>query len=131
MVREGIPETRGSRAKGPIPHCAEFCPLSFKKVGGGRAEGAYGCLRSEEVLEVCRIDHLSTAGHDYCSVPEPAAVDLSSCENEKLKREIEDLRKQLEQLRWFIALASRDSWGLMRTFAFTQGKTLSVTIIHI
>ncbi|KAK9976816.1 hypothetical protein ABG768_022016 [Culter alburnus] len=36
-------------------------------------------------------------GHDYCSVPEPAALDLSLCENEELKREIEDLRKQLEQ----------------------------------
>ncbi|ROJ46205.1 hypothetical protein DPX16_10930 [Anabarilius grahami] len=36
-------------------------------------------------------------GHDYCSVPEPAALDLSLCENEELKSEIEDLRKQLEQ----------------------------------
>ncbi|XP_016112059.1 uncharacterized protein [Sinocyclocheilus grahami] len=43
------------------------------------------------------IDRGHTVGHDYCSVPEPAALDLSLCENEELKREIEDLRKQLEQ----------------------------------
>uniref|UniRef100_A0A8C2DYJ4 THAP domain-containing protein 1 n=1 Tax=Cyprinus carpio TaxID=7962 RepID=A0A8C2DYJ4_CYPCA len=36
-------------------------------------------------------------GHDYCSVPEAAAVDMVLHENEELKREIEDLRKQLEQ----------------------------------
>ncbi len=43
------------------------------------------------------IDRGHAVGHDYCSVPEPAALDLSLCENEELKREIEDLRKQLEQ----------------------------------
>ncbi|XP_073702352.1 uncharacterized protein [Garra rufa] len=36
-------------------------------------------------------------GHDYCSVPEAAAVDMFLHENQELKREIEDLRKQLEQ----------------------------------
>ena len=35
--------------------------------------------------------------HDYCSAPEPAALDLSLGQNEELKREIEDLREQLEQ----------------------------------
>ncbi len=43
------------------------------------------------------IDRGHAVGHDYCSVPEPAALDLSLSENEELKREIEDLRKQLEQ----------------------------------
>lgn len=42
-------------------------------------------------------DQENTVGHDYCSAPEPAALDLSLCENEELRREIEDLRKQLEQ----------------------------------
>ncbi|XP_056120604.1 uncharacterized protein LOC130097688 [Rhinichthys klamathensis goyatoka] len=36
-------------------------------------------------------------GHDYCSVPEAAAVDMVLHENEELTREIEDLRKQLDQ----------------------------------
>ncbi|XP_073725534.1 uncharacterized protein [Misgurnus anguillicaudatus] len=36
-------------------------------------------------------------GHDYCSVPEAAAVDMVLHENEELKRELEDVRKQLEQ----------------------------------
>ncbi|KAK9977008.1 hypothetical protein ABG768_018829 [Culter alburnus] len=56
------------------------------------------------------IDH----GHDYCSVPEPAALDLSLCENEELKREIEDLWKQLEQAK----VNSR--FGLQRFAGFDE-----------
>ncbi|XP_026114965.1 uncharacterized protein LOC113093359 [Carassius auratus] len=40
---------------------------------------------------------VESTGHDYCSVPEAAAVDMVLHENEELKREIEDVRKQLEQ----------------------------------
>ncbi|KAM4538028.1 uncharacterized protein V3H82_023802 [Fundulus diaphanus] len=36
-------------------------------------------------------------GHDYCSVPEAAAVDMVLHKNEELTREIEDLRKELDQ----------------------------------
>ncbi len=43
------------------------------------------------------IDGGHTVGHDNCSVPEHAALDVSICEHEELKREIEDLPKQLEQ----------------------------------
>ncbi|XP_062383849.1 uncharacterized protein LOC134081999 [Sardina pilchardus] len=36
-------------------------------------------------------------GHDYCSVPEAAAVDMVLHENSELKSQVEDLRKQLAQ----------------------------------
>ncbi|CAM4729741.1 unnamed protein product [Leuciscus chuanchicus] len=36
-------------------------------------------------------------GHDYCSVPEAAALDMVLHENEELTRKIEDIRKQLDQ----------------------------------
>ncbi|KAG5285666.1 hypothetical protein AALO_G00006030 [Alosa alosa] len=42
-------------------------------------------------------NQVEMTGHDYCSVPEAAALDMALHENEKLKREVEDLRKQLDQ----------------------------------
>lgn len=36
-------------------------------------------------------------GHDYCSVPEAAAVDMVLHENKELKRKIEEIQKQLDQ----------------------------------
>ena len=41
--------------------------------------------------------HEDIVWHDYCSAPEPAALDLSLEKNDELKREIEDLREKLEQ----------------------------------
>ncbi|KAL6470609.1 hypothetical protein MHYP_G00217280 [Metynnis hypsauchen] len=35
--------------------------------------------------------------HDYCSVPEAAALDLALIKNEELTKEVEDLRNKLEQ----------------------------------
>uniref|UniRef100_A0A3Q2ZA89 THAP domain-containing protein 1 n=1 Tax=Kryptolebias marmoratus TaxID=37003 RepID=A0A3Q2ZA89_KRYMA len=37
--------------------------------------------------------------HNYCSVPEPAGLDMAVSENAKLKEEIEALRKQIEELK--------------------------------
>ena len=36
---------------------------------------------------------------DYCSVPEPAAMDMSASANEIVSNEVEELRKELQELR--------------------------------
>ncbi|KAI9547529.1 hypothetical protein NQZ68_017082 [Dissostichus eleginoides] len=37
--------------------------------------------------------------HDYCSVPEPSALDMSYSATEDLSKVIEDLKKKLQELR--------------------------------
>ena len=37
--------------------------------------------------------------HDYCSVPEPAAMDMSASAAEGVTNEVEELRKELQELR--------------------------------
>ena len=49
-----------------------------------------------DVDEVMDFD-VERTGHDYCSVPEAAAVDMVLHENSELKSQVEDLRKQLAQ----------------------------------
>ncbi|MGH0163616.1 UNVERIFIED_CONTAM: hypothetical protein FKN15_045392 [Acipenser sinensis] len=36
--------------------------------------------------------------HDYCSVPEPAALDVALSKNEELSKEIEELKTKLEEM---------------------------------
>lgn len=50
-------------------------------------------------------------------------MDLSLCENEELKRE-RDLQEQLEQAKVNRHFGLQRFAGLMRIFAFTQGKTI-------
>ncbi|KAF7641239.1 hypothetical protein LDENG_00288040 [Lucifuga dentata] len=38
------------------------------------------------------------ADHDYASAPDPAVVDCVLCENEALRKEILQLRQQVEEL---------------------------------
>ena len=36
--------------------------------------------------------------HDYCSVPEPAAMDMAASAAESITNEVEELRKELQEL---------------------------------
>uniref|UniRef100_A0A3Q3CGS5 THAP domain-containing protein 1 n=1 Tax=Haplochromis burtoni TaxID=8153 RepID=A0A3Q3CGS5_HAPBU len=38
-------------------------------------------------------------GHDYCSVPEPSALDISASAAEDLSEDVETLRKEIQELR--------------------------------
>uniref|UniRef100_A0A8C5AAH4 THAP domain-containing protein 1 n=1 Tax=Gadus morhua TaxID=8049 RepID=A0A8C5AAH4_GADMO len=49
---------------------------------------------------------------DYCSVPEPAAMDMSASANEIVSNEVEELRKELQELR------------LQREFGLQRNTTL-------
>ncbi|XP_063741858.1 uncharacterized protein LOC134865935 [Eleginops maclovinus] len=40
-----------------------------------------------------------TKDHDYCSVPEPSALDMSASAAGDLSKEVEDLRKEIQELR--------------------------------
>lgn len=40
-----------------------------------------------------------TNDHDYCSVPEPAAMDMSTSAAEDVSTEVEELRKEIQELR--------------------------------
>ncbi|XP_035239884.1 uncharacterized protein LOC118208975 [Anguilla anguilla] len=60
-----------------------------------------------------RID--GTRDHDYCSVPEPSALDMSSSAVENMSKESEDLRTELQELR---VQRARNA-----IFAMTQSKT--------
>ncbi|KAJ8341932.1 hypothetical protein SKAU_G00342230 [Synaphobranchus kaupii] len=51
---------------------------------------------------------VETTGHDYCSVPEAAALHLALMKNEELSKEVEDLRHELEEI------AVQNRFGLQR-----------------
>lgn len=38
-----------------------------------------------------------TKDHDYCSVPEPAAMDISASAAEDVSNEVEELRKEVQE----------------------------------
>uniref|UniRef100_A0A3P8P3J3 THAP domain-containing protein 1 n=1 Tax=Astatotilapia calliptera TaxID=8154 RepID=A0A3P8P3J3_ASTCA len=40
-----------------------------------------------------------TRDHDYCSVPEPSALDISASAAEDLSKDVETLRKEIQELR--------------------------------
>uniref|UniRef100_A0A3P8R415 THAP-type domain-containing protein n=1 Tax=Astatotilapia calliptera TaxID=8154 RepID=A0A3P8R415_ASTCA len=44
-------------------------------------------------------DHSLTRDHDYCSVPEPSALDISASAAEDLSKDVETLRKEIQELR--------------------------------
>ncbi len=86
--------------KGAVPSVFEWnreCQMQPPRLSVWEQQERPPLPESDMEENEMEIDRGHTVGHDYCSVPEPAALDLSLCENEELKREIEDLRKQLEQ----------------------------------
>ncbi|XP_034061864.1 uncharacterized protein LOC117539709 [Gymnodraco acuticeps] len=44
-------------------------------------------------------EHIDVRDHDYCSTPEPASLDMSSQATEDNSKTVEDLQKQLQELR--------------------------------
>ncbi|XP_034062428.1 THAP domain-containing protein 2-like [Gymnodraco acuticeps] len=44
-------------------------------------------------------EHIDVRDHDYCSTPEPASLDMSSQATEDNTKTLEDLQKQLQELR--------------------------------
>uniref|UniRef100_A0A669C0Y2 THAP-type domain-containing protein n=1 Tax=Oreochromis niloticus TaxID=8128 RepID=A0A669C0Y2_ORENI len=44
-------------------------------------------------------EHSLTREHDYCSVPEPSALDISASAAEDLSKDVETLRKEIQELR--------------------------------
>uniref|UniRef100_A0A3P9AQV1 THAP domain-containing protein 1 n=1 Tax=Maylandia zebra TaxID=106582 RepID=A0A3P9AQV1_9CICH len=44
-------------------------------------------------------EHSLTRDHDYCSVPEPSALDISASAAEDLSEDVETLRKEIQELR--------------------------------
>nr|XP_024656966.1 THAP domain-containing protein 2-like [Maylandia zebra] len=44
-------------------------------------------------------EHSLTRDHDYCSVPEPSALDISASAAEDLSKDVETLRKEIQELR--------------------------------
>ncbi|KAL3983384.1 acetyl-CoA C-acetyltransferase [Sarotherodon galilaeus] len=50
-------------------------------------------------VEPPRRSHSLTRDHDYCSVPEPSALDISASAAEDLSKDVETLRKEIQELR--------------------------------
>ncbi|XP_039470111.1 uncharacterized protein LOC120440833 [Oreochromis aureus] len=63
----------------------------------------YKCLGTERRPELVPADdqeeHSLTRDHDYCSVPEPSALDISASAAEDLSKDVETLRKEIQELR--------------------------------
>lgn len=55
--------------------------------------------RPERVPPDDQEEHSLTRDHDYCSVPEPSALDISASAAEDLSKDVETLRKEIQELR--------------------------------
>uniref|UniRef100_A0A3P8PEW5 THAP domain-containing protein 1 n=1 Tax=Astatotilapia calliptera TaxID=8154 RepID=A0A3P8PEW5_ASTCA len=54
--------------------------------------------RPEQVPPDDQEEHSLTRDHDYCSVPEPSALDISASAAEDLSKDVETLRKEIQEL---------------------------------
>ncbi|RXM35736.1 hypothetical protein EOD39_12664 [Acipenser ruthenus] len=78
---------------------------------------------TEKVTMDCSVTLLT---HDYCSVPEPAALDVALSKNEELSKEIKELKTKLEEMTVKHATVCNDLPPRMRTSDFTR-----VIIVYI
>uniref|UniRef100_A0A3P9BW33 THAP domain-containing protein 1 n=1 Tax=Maylandia zebra TaxID=106582 RepID=A0A3P9BW33_9CICH len=62
-------------------------------------------------------EHSLTRDHDYCSVPEPSALDISASAAEDLSEDVETLRKEIQELR------VQREFGLQRFAALASDVT--------
>uniref|UniRef100_A0A3P8P437 THAP domain-containing protein 1 n=1 Tax=Astatotilapia calliptera TaxID=8154 RepID=A0A3P8P437_ASTCA len=73
-------------------------------------------------------EHSLTRDHDYCSVPEPSALDISASAAEDLSKDVETLRKEIQELR------VQREFGLQRFHTYTgvcMLDSVSFTYIHL
>uniref|UniRef100_A0A669DWM9 THAP domain-containing protein 1 n=2 Tax=Oreochromis TaxID=8139 RepID=A0A669DWM9_ORENI len=74
-------------------------------------------------------EHSLTRDHDYCSVPEPSALDISASAAEDLSKDVETLRKEIQELR------VQREFGLQRFHTYTGvcmiKDSASFTYIHL
>lgn len=68
-----------------------------------------------------------TADHDYCSLPEPSALDMSASAAEDMSKEVEDLRKEIQEL-LYVSSESLDYSGLLAPTATFD--LLQLTVWH-
>ena len=67
--------------------------------------------------------------HDYCSVPEPAAMDMSASAAEGVTNEVEELRKELQELRLQRVLDCNGLLAPTQTYDFTPGKSFPFFVL--
>uniref|UniRef100_A0A669CQ88 THAP domain-containing protein 1 n=1 Tax=Oreochromis niloticus TaxID=8128 RepID=A0A669CQ88_ORENI len=65
-------------------------------------------------------EHSLTIDHDYCSVPEPSALDMSASAAEDLSKDVETLRKEIQELR------VQREFGLQNEEVLTPARTSTV-----
>ncbi|XP_076834484.1 uncharacterized protein LOC143480597 isoform X1 [Brachyhypopomus gauderio] len=93
------PKTNGRRTlrKGAVPVLFQWnnysVPVSRPSVWQRRKRPSDEPLGEEEPVEE---NHLFE--HDYCAVPDPAALDLALQQTDELREEVERLRSQIEDL---------------------------------
>uniref|UniRef100_A0A3P9C5S0 THAP domain-containing protein 1 n=1 Tax=Maylandia zebra TaxID=106582 RepID=A0A3P9C5S0_9CICH len=63
-------------------------------------------------------EHSLTRDHDYCSVPEPSALDISASAAEDLSKDVETLKKEIQEL------CVQREFGLQRFSAYTREHPL-------
>uniref|UniRef100_A0AAZ1XL45 THAP domain-containing protein 1 n=1 Tax=Oreochromis aureus TaxID=47969 RepID=A0AAZ1XL45_OREAU len=63
-------------------------------------------------------EHSLTRDHDYCSVPEPSALDISASAAEDLSKDVETLRKEIQELR------VQREFGLQRFYSNNMLQTM-------
>ncbi len=71
--------------KGAVPSVFEWnreCQMQPPRLSVWEQQERPPLPESDMEENEMEIDRGHTVGHDYCSVPEPAALDLSLCENE-------------------------------------------------
>ncbi|XP_039882787.1 uncharacterized protein LOC120730440 [Simochromis diagramma] len=77
--------------------------------------------RTERRLELVPPDdqkeHSLTRDHDYCSVPEPSALDISASAAEDLSEDVETLRKEIQEL------CVQREFGLQRFAKVSRAKS--------
>uniref|UniRef100_A0AAZ1X641 THAP domain-containing protein 1 n=1 Tax=Oreochromis aureus TaxID=47969 RepID=A0AAZ1X641_OREAU len=67
-------------------------------------------------------EHSLTRDHDYCSVPEPSALDISASAAEDLSKDVETLRKEIQELR------VQREFGLQRFYFNNMLQTMLYSI---
>ncbi|XP_026030642.1 uncharacterized protein LOC113026275 isoform X1 [Astatotilapia calliptera] len=94
------PTTLGGRRrliKGAVPTLFEWNGYKVEPPRPGVWERTE--RRPELVPPDDQEDHSLTRDHDYCSVPEPSALDISASAAEDLSKDVETLRKEIQELR--------------------------------
>ncbi|XP_030610768.1 uncharacterized protein LOC115798161 [Archocentrus centrarchus] len=97
LIEPTTPDGRRRLIKGAVPTLFEWNGFKVEPLRRSVWE------RTERPTELVHLEEQEEQGlsndHDYCSVPEPSALDMSASAAEDLCKEVEDLRKEIQELR--------------------------------